>query len=244
MIRKTLILIGILSTLSVSYAAQTAHWGYSGHEGPENWAKLSADNSACTGNNQSPINLTGFIEAELAPIEFNYQAGGHEILNNGHTVQINYEEGSHFNLDGIDFELLQYHFHAPSENSINGQSFPLEAHLVHADKDGNLAVVAIMFEVGAENEGLISGWSIMPEKAGDKHPLSQAASAGDLLPEDQAYYRFNGSLTTPPCSEGVRWLLMKQAVTVSAQQVDAFAAVLHEPNNRPTQALNARVILQ
>ena len=153
--KKSILLACAMFASSNAFSAgHGAHWGYSGEEAPENWAKLSADNFACSGKNQSPINLTGFIESELAPLAFNYSAGGHEIVNNGHTVQVNYQEGSSIKIDGTQFNLLQFHFHAPSENNINGHSYPLEAHLVHADKDGNLAVVAVMFKEGAENKGL------------------------------------------------------------------------------------------
>lgn len=227
-----------------AYSGDKSHWGYSGHEGPENWAKLSSDNFACSGKNQSPVNLSGFIEADLSPIRFNYKQGGHEILNNGHTVQVNYKKGSSIKVDGQTFDLLQFHFHAPSENHINGHSYPLEAHLVHADKKGNLAVVAVMFKQGAANKGLKKAWSNMPKHAGDKHKLSQTVAADDILPKSREHYRFNGSLTTPPCSEGVRWLVMKNSVTASKQQIAAFSQVLHEPNNRPLQAVNARIILK
>ncbi len=241
--KKALITISVLTGLS-GCVTQNVHWGYSGHEGAKNWASLSSDNFACSGKNQSPINLSGFIEADLAPIQFNYGVGGYEILNNGHTVQVNYQKGSSIKVDGITFNLLQFHFHAPSENYINGNAYPLEAHLVHADKDGNLAVVAVMFTEGVENSGLKEAWTTMPEHTGDTHQLQNQLSVNDILPSSREYYRFNGSLTTPPCSEGVRWLVMKDAITASKQQIEAFSQVLHEPNNRPLQALNARPLLK
>jgi carbonic anhydrase len=237
------LLSGMLVTGLVN-AGTPAHWGYSGEAGPANWAKLTPDNSACTGRNQSPINLTGFIEADLKPLAFNYQAGGQEILYNGHTVQINYAAGSSLEVDGTAFNLVQFHFHAPSENHVNGKSFPLEAHLVHADKDGNLAVLAVMFEEGAENAGLAKAWAQMPQKVDEKQTLSATLDVDDIIPADRDYYRFNGSLTTPPCSEGVRWLVLKAAATASKEQIEAFAHVLHHPNNRPLQAVNARPVLQ
>ena len=218
---------------------------YSGQTGSENWATLSADNFACTGKNQSPINLTGFIEADLTPIKFDYQQGGHEVINNGHTIQVNFNEGSSIELDGHSFNLLQVHFHAPSENHINGKSYPLEAHLVHADKDGNLAVVAVMYEQGSlAHDGIKAIWSSMPEKAGETQKLPAMMNVSGILPKSREYYRFNGSLTTPPCSEGVQWLVMKDSVVVEKQQIDAFVNVLHESNNRPIQAINSRAILK
>ncbi len=242
--KKSIVFVCVLMASGSAYSGAKSHWGYSGHEGPESWAKLSADNFACSGKNQSPINLTGFVESGLSPIEFDYKQGGNEILNNGHTVQVNYEAGSSIKVDGQTFNLLQFHFHAPSENHIDGKSYPMEAHLVHADKDGNLAVVAVMFDKGEANKGLQQAWAEMPGHTGDKNQLSKAVSVDDILPENRDFYRFNGSLTTPPCSEGVRWLVMKEAMSASGQQIDAFANILQEPNNRPIQAVNARVILK
>ncbi|MEE8320880.1 MAG: carbonic anhydrase family protein [Gammaproteobacteria bacterium] len=133
----------------------------------------------------------------------------------------------------------------PSENRINGQSLPMEAHLVHADKAGNLAVVAVMFKEGAENKEIEQLWQKMPKKTGQKITLSgEAKNVMQLLPEGKDYYRFTGSLTTPPCSEGVRWLVLRDQVTISKEQVDDFLHVMHHPNNRPVQPLNARVILK
>ncbi len=220
------------------------HWGYEGESGPAHWAKLTPEYSACAGKNQSPIDLQGFIEAELQPIGFNYKSGGHEILNNGHTVQINYKKGSSITIDNDTFNLVQFHFHAPSENMIKGISYPMEAHLVHADKDGNLAVVAVMIEEGASNPVLESAWKQLPAHAGDNTVLSAEVDVNKTLPENRDYYRFNGSLTTPPCSEGVRWFVMKDTVTASKAQIDAFKKVMHHPNNRPVQPVNARPVLQ
>lgn len=241
---KYLHFLGALLVSGVSYAEGTTHWEYSGAEGPENWAKLTPEFGACNGKNQSPINLTGFIEADLKPIIFAYQAGGKEIVNNGHTVQINYAEGSSITLEGVTFDLKQFHFHAPSENQIQGKSYPLEAHLVHMDKDGNLAVVAIMIAEGVENKTLAAAWVKMPEKAGETQALPVLIAAEGLLPAHRDYFRFNGSLTTPPCSEGVRWLVMKDSITASKQQIEAFSHVMHHPNNRPVQPTFARPVLQ
>ncbi|MEH6543952.1 MAG: carbonic anhydrase family protein [Porticoccaceae bacterium] len=229
---------------SRSQARSASKWTYSGSTGPERWAKIGSANGACAGKNQSPINLTGFVKSNLKPIKFDYQDSGQQIVNNGHTVQVTYGKRSHISLDNQTFNLLQFHFHSPSENHINGQSFPLEAHLVHADSKGNLAVVSVMFSKGAANKGLSQAWEKMPEQAGEHYAMPQTVNAIDLLPKNRNYYRFNGSLTTPPCSEGVRWLVMKTVLTASEEQIDAFTHSLHEPNNRPLQPLNARVILE
>lgn len=237
----------LTSALLISHNAFTSmhtHWGYSGEQGPNNWASLTGDNFACTGKNQSPINLTGFIESELKPLEFYYQTGGKEIINNGHTVQVNYQEGSYVKVDGVKFNLLQFHFHAPSENNIEGESYPLEAHFVHADKNGHLAVIAVMFKEGGENKELAAAWKKIPMHEGDKNTFVNNIAANNLLPANKDYYRFNGSLTTPPCSEGVRWFVMKEVVEASKAQIEAFKATMHGANNRPLQAINARIILQ
>ncbi|MCK5889730.1 MAG: carbonic anhydrase family protein [Methylococcales bacterium] len=228
----------------IKEAKHKPHWGYSGEKGAENWATLSPDNFECSGKNQSPINLSGFIDAKLAPISFNYAPGGYEVINNGHTVQVNYEKGSRIKVDDKLFDLIQFHFHAPSENHIEGNAYPLEAHFVHSSEDGELAVVAVMYKEGAENKALKEAWAKMPAHAGDKHAFATAITANKLLPKNKAYYRFNGSLTTPPCSEGVRWFVMKNAMSASKEQIATFTSVLHEPNNRPLQAINARTILK
>ena len=240
MTKKLLLATAILGA-NLLYAE---NWGYTGAGAPENWAKIDKKSFMCAeGNNQSPINLTGFTEAELPAIAFNYTMASSELLNNGHTVQVNIKNGSSITIDNIQFDLKQFHFHTPSENNINGNSYPLEAHFVHASKDGALAVVAVMFEEGAENKALSELWAKMPNKAGDKHSID-AKQLEALLPKDRDYYRFSGSLTTPPCTEGVRWLVMKKSVTLSKSQVDTFAKVMHHHNNRPIQATNARAILQ
>lgn len=241
---KTLFAAGMLLLSSTAFSAEGVHWEYSGEAGPDNWAKLSPEFSACAGKNQSPINLTGFIEAELDPITFNYKAGSSEILNNGHTVQVNAVPGSSITIDGVQFELKQFHFHAPSENLIDGKSYPLEAHLVHADKNGNLAVVAVMFTEGEKNRALEKAWGQMPQEAGGKQMLASSISPLEILPPHRNYYRFNGSLTTPPCSEGVRWLVIKHTASASKEQIEKFAHVMHHPNNRPVQPVNARPVLK
>ena len=243
--KKLSIVTFVIAIFSAAYAGQATHWGYAGAEGPEHWGKLDPKFSACsTGKNQSPINLTGFIESDLKPVGIHYEVGGKEIINNGHSIQVNYTPGSKLSVDGHEFELKQYHFHAPSENHINGKSYPMEAHLVHADENDNLAVIAVMFVEGKANQSIANAWPHMPEKASEKRSLSSAVSAEGILPSSQDYYRFNGSLTTPPCSEGVWWLVMKEPVTASKEQIEKFSQVMGHPNNRPLQPLNARPVLK
>jgi carbonic anhydrase len=237
-------LIVLASTLLIN-GCQSEHWGYSGDESPKHWGDLHKNYGLCSsGKNQSPIDLKNFIKSDLAAIKFNYGTLVSDIVNNGHTVQANYAAGSSITLNGHSFDLKQFHFHTPSENHIKGKSYPMEAHLVHADKAGNLAVVAVMFEEGAANSAMADLWKQIPKKAGDKHSLSSKVNVSSLLPENRDYYRFNGSLTTPPCTEGVVWLVMKNSVSVSKQQIETFSNVMHHANNRPVQAINSRPVLQ
>lgn len=241
MLRKLSLLLGLIASTG---AMAQAHWGYSGENGPEHWAQVTPEFGACAGKNQSPVNLQGFIDAKLAPIPFNYKSEGREIVNTGHSVQINYTPGSTITVDGIAFELKQLHFHAPSENMIEGKSYPLEAHLVHASAKGELTVVALMFKEGASNPALEEAWKQLPAESGDKAVLNTPFRAERLLPKKHEYFRFNGSLTTPPCTEGVRWIVMRQPLTASKQQIEAFKALMEHPNNRPVQPINAREILE
>jgi carbonic anhydrase len=235
----------ILVAAALASPAFAQHWSYTGEAGPDNWSKVDGKNIMCAlGRNQSPIDLADFVEADLKPLKIDYKAGAAEVINNGHTVQVNYAPGSTLTVDGRAFELKQFHFHAPSENRINGKPFPMEGHLVHADKDGNLAVVAVMFEAGAANAVLEKAWAAMPAQAGGKASLPAGLNVMQMMPADKDYYRFNGSLTTPPCSEGVRWLVLKKPATVSKAQVDQFSKTLGFANNRPIQPVNARPVLQ
>jgi carbonic anhydrase len=228
-----------------SAAMAQTHWSYEGESGPANWGKLDPKFVMCDiGRNQSPVDLSRFTEAELPPMKMHYKTSASDIVNNGHTLQVNYAPGSTLVVDGREFELKQFHFHAPSENTLNGKHFPLEGHLVHADKDGNLAVVAVMFNEGADNPLLSQLWQHVPPKKGDQSPLPAGLNVKTLLPTLHSHYAFNGSLTTPPCSEGVRWLVIKQPATASKAQVERFSGTIGEANNRPVQPLNARAVLR
>ncbi|MEB0139532.1 MULTISPECIES: carbonic anhydrase family protein [unclassified Undibacterium] len=235
-----LLTLSLMSTLAL---AQHGGWSYEGETGPEHWAKLSPESADCGGKNQSPVDLHGFVKAQLVPIAFNYHAGANEMINNGHTIQVNYLEGSQIKIDDMKFALKQFHFHAPAENLIMGKSYPLEAHFVHAADDGELVVIALMFKVGAENAALNKLWPSMPAEKGQKNTLPALFAAADLMPKQKDYYRFEGSLTTPPCTEGVRWLVLKHPVEASAKQIENFSRHLEHANNRPVQPTNARVIL-
>jgi carbonic anhydrase len=242
-----LLVSGTVITNNVAIADnQPTQWGYTGHNGPENWGTLSPDYQMCNiGKNQSPINITTSVDANLPAIKFNYKTPPSQIINNGKTIQVNVKPGSSIVVDGVTYELKQYHFHTPSENHIAGKSFPLEAHFVHADANGNLAVVAVMFEEGKANAQLAKIWSNMPMKAGENSSLkAEVKDFHSFLPQKQEYYRFSGSLTTPPCSEGVKWMVMKEPLTVSKQQVEKFSQAVNGINNRPIQPQNARIIIR
>jgi carbonic anhydrase len=221
------------------------HWEYSGQAGPEHWGELQPDFGTCsTGASQSPIDISRTVDQELPAINFEYQPGGYRVVNNGHAVQVDFNPGSRIVLDGASFELKQVHFHTPSENRIDGKSFPMEAHLVHADPRGRLAVVAVMFEAGAGNAGLAKFSSRVPRKANSKEKLAAPIAASTLLPDERDYYRFSGSLTTPPCSEDVRWVVLKHAETASAGQIAMLHDAIGHDNNRPVQPVGTRTVLQ
>jgi len=243
------LLIGSLLTASTLFAAHGTHWGYTGHTGPSNWSDLNSKFVMCkAGSSQSPINISKevTVEAEdLKDIEFSYNTSASEVVNNGHTVQVNVKSGSNITVDGIKFELKQFHFHTPSENQIDGKNFPLEAHFVHASDKGELAVVAVMFEDGKENKVLKKIWNKMPHKAGTTVGCGLSAETiKSILPKKKDYYRFSGSLTTPPCSEGVRWLVMENYSHISAAQTEEFLELFHHANNRPIQSINARKVMK
>ena len=237
------VVLGALALFSPE-AHGESRWGYSGEIGPPHWAGISSDYAACAGANQSPLDLADFVEAELPAIDISYARSGVAILNNGHTVQVENAGGSEISINGRVYRLLQFHFHAPSENRIDGVEFPIEAHLVHVGPDGDLAVIAVMFAAGEHNAALAQAWNHMPPRPGEKHVFDPPIAPAALLPEDRDYYRFNGSLTTPPCTEGVMWLVMKATMSASADQIAALAKALGGPNNRPLQPPNARVVLR
>lgn len=242
---KPMLYSSLLSATFVACAGEVSHWSYEGQDGPTHWAELAPDFSACSsGKNQSPVNITGAIEGNLPELGITYQPGGYEVINNGHTIQVNYQSGSFITVDGTDFELRQFHFHSPSENLIESRQYPMEVHFVHTDDNGNLAVLAVMFTRGEENRALKTIWQAMPEEVNNKATLMHQVSAGELIPEDRSYFRFNGSLTTPPCSEGVTWIVLQHTDDASDTQLNAFLQTLHHTNNRPVQPLNARVVIR
>lgn len=245
--KTTLLTMGAMLAFTSDHASAQdksahPHWSYTGKTDPAHWADLESANSACKlSKEQSPINIDekSAKKAALAPLEFNYPAGGAEVVNNGHTVQVNLPAGATLKTGDGEANLLQFHFHTPSEEKINGASFPMVAHFVHKSADGKLSVVAVLFKEGKENKTLVPVFAALP--AGGK-PLSLATfDPAAVLPAKRGYYKFTGSLTTPPCSDGVRWQVLKQPVELSKGQIAAFRS-LYPMNARPVQPLNGRVV--
>ncbi|MCE2573641.1 carbonic anhydrase [Motilimonas eburnea] len=228
-------------TAKAAAASNDHNWSYRGDTGPKFWGEISR--TCQQGQQQSPIDILDATPARLDDIEWDYEHKLQNIVNNGHTVQINLQPGSEIEFQDRDYQLKQVHFHTPSENHVKGKSYPFEAHLVHSNKAGELAVVAVFFEQGEANPALTSLWQAMPMHPGEKVSLKKVQiDLNDLLPKQRSYYHFLGSLTTPPCSEGVKWLVMQQPITASEQQIAAFKLALPSANNRPIQALNDRPI--
>lgn len=220
------------------------HWTYEGEEGPAHWGNLSPDYTACsTGKSQSPIDISKATPQDVANLVFHYKPSKVNILNNGHTIQVNYDTGSYLELDGVRFDLVQFHFHAPSEHSINGKLAEAELHLVHKSADGKLAVVGILIEAGAENPAFKTTWDNLPTEKGPVQQLSAEVNAAAMLPVVQETYRYEGSLTTPPCSEGVKWNVMVEPIEMSTAQLAAFTHIF-EGNNRPVQPLDGRTLIE
>jgi carbonic anhydrase len=228
-----------------SAPAAPAQWTYAGATGPEHWGELDpAYVLAQTGTRQSPIDIqrSRVVSARGAPLETSYQDASLELLNNGHTIEDDYHGGGTLTVDGHVYRLAQFHFHSPSEHTIDGVHAPLEMHLVHKDEAGKLAVIAVLFREGAEHPELARLWEHLPAEPGRSEAVEgMMVNASRLLPPSLASYRYPGSLTTPPCSEDVAWFVLQRPVDASAAQIAAFRRVI-AGNNRPTQPLNGRTI--
>lgn len=227
---------------SVSAPSGRVAWGYEGAGAPANWAQLDARNAVCaSGKRQSPIDIRDGIKVDLEPIRFDYRPSTFRIVDNGHTISVNVGD-SRFSLTGKTYELDDIHFHRPAEMLINGQRHEMSIHLVHRSLDGAVAVVALLLERGAEHPEIQTLWNYLPlEKNTPVQPPKAVINPARLLPESAQYYTFMGSLTTPPCTEGVTWIVMKQPVQVSDEQIRIFSR-LYRNNARPVQAANERLI--
>ncbi|MBI5271796.1 MAG: carbonic anhydrase family protein [Burkholderiales bacterium] len=224
------------------HAHAAAHWDYAGEFGPDAWGKMKPEFAACaTGQRQSPIDIRGGITVQLEPIQFDYRPSGFSVIDNGHTVQVNLPAGNAITVLGRRYELKQFHFHRPSEERINGRQFDMVAHLVHQDAEGRLAVVAVLLDRGVAQPVVQAVWNALPLEKGEDQAAPGAIDLNRLLPEDRRYYTYMGSLTTPPCTEGVLWMVMKTPVPVSPEQVQIFSH-LYPMNARPVQSAAGRLI--
>lgn len=240
-----------VTTRAVLLPHDTPHWSYNGERGPRFWGKLDPDFSLCQeGQSQSPIDIAKTSPATLPKLHADFSPAKLQIvhhehiadeINNGHTIQINYSEGDTLTIGDTNYELIQFHFHSPSEHTVKGKHYPMEIHFVHKSPSGNLAVVGVFVEKGAHNKAFDPIWANLPTQQGvESHFEHVQVNVDDLLPHSTNSYRYDGSLTTPPCSEGVKWIVMQTPIQLSAQQIKKFTSLI-KGNNRPVQPLNRRV---
>lgn len=236
----------LVVTPAISRAQEShPHWSYDGTEDPKHWGSLDPAFATCKmGHNQSPIDIRHPKLADIPELHFDYKAVPLSILDNGHTIMVNYAPGSTLTVGDKIYSLKQFHFHHPSEEHIDGKGFDLVAHLVHADADGHFAVVAILFKVGASNPFLRTLWTKIPSEKDKTIEASMVSvNLNDLLPSQHGYYTYSGSLTTPPCTEGVTWYILKSTSSLSTQELSTIMK-LYPHDNRPTQKLNHREVLE
>jgi carbonic anhydrase len=226
-------------------APTTAPWSYQGRTGPLVWYKLDRAYEICgKSHEQSPVDIRNArLNTALKPIQFHYIAAPVTVENNGHTIEVRVNPGSYIEVDGVRYNLVQFHFHHPSEHTIKGHLADMEAHLVHQSADGKLAVVAVLLngDRNFPNATMATVWEHMPERTGQTEKIADMVNPGGLLPADRGYWTYTGSLTAPPCTEGVRWFVMEQQVSISREQLNTFAS-LFKMNTRPTQDLHGRKI--
>lgn len=220
------------------------HWNYEGETGPEHWAEI--DQNDCGGSAQSPIDI---IETEtdktLLPIDFHYDTKTriHDVVNNGHSIQFNFEPDDYIMIDGDKYELKQFHFHEPAEHTIRGIRYPLVVHMVHMNKDGKYAVIAIMAQEDQQsNEAFEFLDKYLPVKVNESIKINEDFNINSVLPENRTYYTYTGSLTTPPCTEGVQWFIFKNSIGVSSKIIEDLRKIMPVNNFRNVQPLNGRII--
>ena len=224
--------------------AQAAHWSYAGAGGPAEWGLMKPEFSACAnGTRQSPIDIRSGVKVDLEPIQIDYRPSGFSVVDNGHTIQVNIEGGNSIEVQGRRYDLLQFHFHRPSEERIDGRQFDMVAHLVHKDPEGRLAVIAVLLDRGSAHPLVQTVWNNLPLEKGTEMRVRNGLDMNHLLPADRRYYTYMGSLTTPPCSEGVLWLVLQQPVPVATDQINVFLR-LYPMNARPIQSASGRLIKQ
>lgn len=225
-------------------AGAKPHWSYEGATGPEHWGELTTDFKTCQlGMEQTPIDLSSELKADPGTLAFDYKPQPLAIVNNGHTIQVNAAPGSSCTIGKTKYELLQFHFHHPSEHLLNGKPLDLECHFVHKSAAGDLAVVGVFFVPGTASAPLQLIFDQMPKDAGGEVMAKGTVDPQAMFPASRNYFRYMGSLTTPPCSEGITWTVFRDAVQLSTAQVKQFAALF--PNNaRPAQKRNRRFLIE
>ena len=222
--------------------ARGTHWSYEGDSGPANWSKINVDWAKCgNGSRQSPIDIRDGMKVELEQISFDYHPSSFNVVDNGHTVQVGVSGGNYITVQNRMFELQQFHFHRPSEERINGKAFEMVVHLVHRDAEGRLAVLALLLERGAPQATIQTVWNNLPLEKFETMQPTILLDPAEMLPARRDYYTYMGSQTSPPCSEGVLWLVMKQPVQASPAQMALFSR-LYPLNARPIQPGNGRII--
>ncbi|SEK95102.1 carbonic anhydrase [Roseateles sp. YR242] len=231
---------------SVSVAASAPRpepaWSYTGDNAPDRWGQLHPDWRQCAiGTRQSPIDIRDTIRVDQEAIRFDYHPSRFSVLDTGHTIQVNVAPGNTIEIMGRRFELQQFHFHRPSEERINGRQYDMVAHLEHKDADGRMATIAVLLERGQDQALIQTVWNYLPLERGDNYEAPVTIDLSQLLPKDRAYFTYMGSMTTPPCAEGVLWMVLRQPVQVSSQQISIFSR-LYPMNARPLQAASGRLI--
>lgn len=231
-------------TKKVTQHIEQARWGYEAENGPNVWGQLSPEYGLCSaGIHQSPIDIVNPTPAKLSPITFNYQSTSLNVHNTGNTIEVAYSKGSWIEIDETKYHLLQFHFHAPSEHTVAGNLYDMEMHLVHESENGVLAVIGVLIKSGSINTAFTPFWHDLLSVSGESEQINEVIlNAFDLLPSTKHTYRYNGSLTTPPCSEGVKWFVLTTPIEMSQSQIGAFKAIF-SGNNRPVQPLNGRELL-
>ena len=220
-----------------------SHWAYMGIEGPEHWGMLTEEYMTCeTGDRQSPIDISMAKHGQHhSTLVFRYHPSQVHELNNGHTIQVSHVSGCEADLNDRTFKLRQFHFHAPSEHHIEDQAFPMEMHLVHQDNKGHVLVIAVMMKTDASNQVLGKLWDWLPQQMGKEISLPLELSIADILPTNTHHYSYSGSLTTPPCTEGVQWIILKEPMHIAEEDVKRFVQIIGY-NARPIQPLRNRQI--
>ena len=223
-------------------APHSLHWSYEGETGPRAWAKLAPEFAKCgNGERQSPIDIREGMKLDLEPITFEYRPSSFKVIDNGHTIQANVNGWSQMRVMGRRFRLVQFHFHTPSEETIDGKQYDMVVHLVHKDSEGRLGVVAVLVEGGARQPAIQAVLNNLPLEKGEEVSVTTNLDLNQILPADRKYFTYMGSLTTPPCTEDVLWIVMKQPVQASPDQLNLFTR-LYPMNARPTQAASGRTI--